>query len=334
MTDTPPPKAFIDVDECHALHKDGLLSKEAYTRALLLIEDRPDESEWKDFISLSLLVLGAGLTVSGIIYFFAYNWASLHRFAKFGITQGLIAACIAAAAILGIDRLSGKVSMLIGAILIGPMIGVMGQVYQTGSDPYNLFLWWAILSLGWVGISRLSYAWLFWLLIVNATLMLFLPQALNIKPGTALFSLPCIALNLLAYVLWSSAQQRMTWLKTPLEWVPRLILMWLITLGFWETCLLVAGSRSTDYVRLVGVIVIVLGSAGGFYYFMRKQTRDMSVLTMFLIGIIAVSVTFVFNASGKNVFRRDFALIFFQLGTVVLLESIVGAHILRRISRS
>lgn len=224
--------------------------------------------------------------------------------------------------------------MLIGAILIGPMIGVMGQVYQTGSDPYNLFLWWAILSLGWVGISRLSYAWLFWLLIVNATLMLFLPQALNIKPGTALFSLPCIALNLLAYVLWSSAQQRMTWLKTPLEWVPRLILMWLITLGFWETCLLVAGSRSTDYVRLVGVIVFVLGSAGGFYYFMRKQTRDMSVLTMFLIGIIAVSVTFVFNASGKNVFRRDFALIFFQLGTVVLLESIVGAHILRRISRS
>ncbi|MBO7203321.1 MAG: DUF2157 domain-containing protein, partial [Paludibacteraceae bacterium] len=44
-----------------------------------------DAQKWLRFSEVLTLSLGAGLLLSGIIFFFAYNWETIHRFVKMGI---------------------------------------------------------------------------------------------------------------------------------------------------------------------------------------------------------------------------------------------------------
>jgi uncharacterized membrane protein len=45
----------------------------------------PTAIEWRRFLASALLLLGAVLVLSGVISFFAFNWAALGRFAKMGL---------------------------------------------------------------------------------------------------------------------------------------------------------------------------------------------------------------------------------------------------------
>ena len=53
-----------------------------------------DKKQWKQFLSIFLLAAGVGFTVAGIIFFFAYNWEDLPKFAKLGIVQTLLVASV------------------------------------------------------------------------------------------------------------------------------------------------------------------------------------------------------------------------------------------------
>ena len=53
-----------------------------------------DKKQWKQFLSIFLLAAGVGFTVAGIIFFFAYNWEGLPKFAKLGIVQTLLVASV------------------------------------------------------------------------------------------------------------------------------------------------------------------------------------------------------------------------------------------------
>lgn len=55
-----------------------------------------DKKQWKQFLSIFLLAAGVGFTVAGIIFFFAYNWEDLPKFAKLG-NRTNIACCICSA---------------------------------------------------------------------------------------------------------------------------------------------------------------------------------------------------------------------------------------------
>lgn len=49
-----------------------------------------NKETWQKFFKLFFITLGIGFTVAGIIFFFAYNWADLHKFTKIGLTEELI----------------------------------------------------------------------------------------------------------------------------------------------------------------------------------------------------------------------------------------------------
>ena len=111
--------------------------------------------DWVQFLTGALLLLGAGLLLSGIVCFFAFNWADLGRFAKFGVLEAAVAICAG----LGwwkLSNLSGRVALFAAAVLVGPLLGVYGQTYQTGADPWGLFAFWALLILPWVVAARFT----------------------------------------------------------------------------------------------------------------------------------------------------------------------------------
>lgn len=132
---------------------------------------------WGLWVSRLLLVLGVALILSGIIYFFAFNWAKITPAMKLGSIQTAIFACLAVSYFYGLQRLSGKILLLSAAVLVGVFLAVFGQIYQTGADAYNLFMMWALLILAWVMISEFAALWIVWLVICNIFLVLYWNQA-------------------------------------------------------------------------------------------------------------------------------------------------------------
>ena len=123
-------------------------SEETYARAREIAGLAPDAGEWRGLIDRFLLAFGAALIVAGVTAFFAYNWAGLHKFWKFGFIEVGIVAGVGLSAWRGLDSGPGRIALLAAGFLVGVLLAVYGQVYQTGADPYGLFVTWGLLIVG------------------------------------------------------------------------------------------------------------------------------------------------------------------------------------------
>ena len=122
-----------------ALRRHASLPPHVLSRALALTVATPEEGAWHRFLSLTLALVGAGLLLSGTVCFIAYNWARIGRFAKFGGLE--LAICVAAAvAWRTLPRVSGQIASATAVVLIGPLLALYGQTYETGADSGQKYL--------------------------------------------------------------------------------------------------------------------------------------------------------------------------------------------------
>lgn len=145
---------------------DRFLKKEVYA----------DTRAWKKFLKLLLISLGVGFCISGIIFFFAYNWDDLHKFVKIGILEGLIVVLILFILFSTLEQSLKNIILTGTAILVGVMIAVFGQIYQTGANAYDFFMGWTAFITLWVVISNYPPLWLVYLILANTTFILYSQQ--------------------------------------------------------------------------------------------------------------------------------------------------------------
>lgn len=131
---------------------------------------------WQKFLRLFLITLGIGFTISGIIFFFAYNWADLPKFAKIGLTEALVIATTGLALYSKINANIRNIILTGAAALVGVLFAVFGQIYQTGANAYDFFLAWTIFITLWVIISDFAPLWLLYIILMNTTLILYSEQ--------------------------------------------------------------------------------------------------------------------------------------------------------------
>lgn len=129
---------------------------------------------WREFLARGLLWLAALLLSAGVIFFVAYNWEAMGRLAHFALLDAVVVTALAALWRTGVDGGSGRALLFVLAMLTGALLALIGQTYQTGADTFELFAAWALLSLPWIWFARAPALWLFWLLLVNLALMLWL----------------------------------------------------------------------------------------------------------------------------------------------------------------
>ncbi len=166
---------MIGLAELDILHRAGLVPPGRYLTAAQMVRDK---TFWARWATWALLALGVAHLLAGILFFFAFNWADMPPMAKFAVVEAGILACIGGAWIGGFDRPVGQ-SLLIGAtVLTGVLLAVIGQVYQTGADAYELFAGWAALALPWALASRSAAHWLVWLVVACFAAGLFAGQVM------------------------------------------------------------------------------------------------------------------------------------------------------------
>jgi hypothetical protein len=167
----------------HALAGARVLSPQALERALERIGRRPSAESWYRFARFQLIILGTVLAVVGAIFFVAANWDVFPPQVRIGLVAAAMAITTLAGGWIGLDKLSGRAAALAGGLLFGPLMAVVGQVYQTGADAYELFLAWSLVLAGYALAARFVGAWIVALLLGVITSYQYIDQALGSAPS-------------------------------------------------------------------------------------------------------------------------------------------------------
>jgi uncharacterized membrane protein len=258
------------------------LSPPALDRALEIATATPPPAAWHRFLSRVLTLLGAALILAGVVCFFAYNWDRIGRFGKLG----LIEVGIAAAALVGwwrLPRLSGQIALSAASVFVGALLAVFGQTYQTGADPYGLFLTWALLIAPWVIAARFTALWVIEVILVDVALTLWWSQV--VRPTWAehwVVNLVIVALvHAVALAAWEWQIRRPeSWLTE--KWAPHELAL----VGF--ACLVVAAGTFVldpiDYYRRVNVagaiaLALLVGSVVTAFRYYQQVRSDRFMVT-------------------------------------------------------
>jgi len=297
------------------LYFGGLLDRDARLRAFELLNPT---RLWRLWASRLLLVLGASLVLTGIVFFFAANWESLPDLAKLaGIEVGLVL-CLAGAWFYGIERLSGKVLLLGAGVLVGVFLAVFGQVYQTGADAWDNFAKWSVLIFGWVLLARFVPLWGLWLVVTNLAILLFFVQGgfLRGADGINQFLIHALFNGVVLAVRELASARGVSWLQGPWTRQP-LVLAVLFAL-------LVPVLASIVDFKKEYLFSFIIGLAGGAFVYWRYQfrVRDMWCFSAACLFWALIIEAFVVRAVVDGVLRDTEAmapvLLFLALFTIGL----------------
>ncbi len=256
--------------------------------ALRLSGAMPDGNDWHRFLDKLLLLLGALLAVSGVIFFFAYNWDEMGRFSRFALVQGLIVLTLLGVWQLGLEKITGKVALLSAGILVGVLLALVGQTYQTGADTYELFAVWCLLILPWAFLSRFDLMWLFCLLLLNIAIVLYYQTFggfFSIAFGVEQVLWLLFIINTLALLVWEWLVHSVRTSRRSVRWVTRLLAT---ASGGFITSLAIFAALGNNVAgtlpALFGWAIWMLGA----YYWYRKVELDVYVLAIGVLSAVAV----------------------------------------------
>ena len=237
-----------------------------------------NKKEWNQFLSIFLLAVGVGFTVAGIVFFFAYNWEELPKFAKLGMVEVLLVASALLATFTRWSKLVKQILLTGATFLIGTLFAVFGQIYQTGADAYDLFLGWTLFTILWAIAIRFAPLWLTLIGLLCTTIWLYNIQIAGYGSweitllGNAVTWICAVATIITE---WMSAKGH---LNRNNRWFVSLLSLATIL----HTSFLLMAAICDDYTILsVPLITTVLLFAAGLWYGWRK--RVCSIWLSFLL---------------------------------------------------
>lgn len=176
---------------------------------------------WASFIRLFLLGAGASFTIAGIIFFFAYNWAEMHKFLKLGILEFLLLATTAAAFFINFNKTTRNVLLTASTVLVGVLFAVFGQIYQTGANTFDFFWGWTYCVVLWVLVANFQPLWLIFLALLNTTFILYTQQVATHWSFAVMLDV-LFLINATAVVTWEvlAAKGRV---NLQHRWFPRIV---------------------------------------------------------------------------------------------------------------
>ncbi|MCK5718655.1 MAG: DUF2157 domain-containing protein [Thiomargarita sp.] len=298
-----PSKTPIRREHLYALAEANYLTAAALEYTLKFVGFIPDKNGWRRFLDYILLLLGATLLLSGIVFFFAYNWADMEHLIKFATLEVAIFLLIIAVVWQGVKNLTGQVILLAVAVLLGVLLAVYGQTYQTGADAFGLFLIWAILIMPWVFISCFAPLWLLLLVLLNLSLILYWNQVVgaNLYDGNNSFLLFALLamFNGFILVIWEYAyQQNIAWIRN----------------GYWLGFIIFAGTLMALFMPAI-VAVIDFGDHW------KNQPMQYILLATYLIFIAITLWYYHFQ-------RQDLLFLASNLLSLIVIFTIFIAHLI------
>jgi uncharacterized membrane protein len=244
--------------DVNALHSQGLIPAARYFAAATAVRDA---AAWATWAGRAILAIGAGHLLAGIVSFFAYNWDGMSAFWQFATVEVALVIALAGAWFAGIARPVGQMLLIAASILVGVLLVVIGQVYNTDADYHVLFFAWAALILPWTLASRSAAHWTVWLVVLYLALSLYGEQVL-IPEGRLTESTLEVGLGALAGLILAirelAVRKAMPWLAA--GWTRIGLLVATLALLFWPAVGYVLDWDGEIYAPAAFVIALALGA--------------------------------------------------------------------------
>ncbi len=279
--------SFVQRAKIFRLAEAGGLAPAQLARAAACGPLQPAPDEWRRMLDRLLAFGGALLLGAGVVFFFAWNWDALHRFAKFGLAAAALLACGVTALWATPRGIAFRAALFGACIATGALLALIGQTYQTGADVWELFAAWAALMLPFVLLSRSAASWTLWLAVANMALLRALSQAgamglWGYLDGLfGLYSLLLVAgLNLVVLLAFECLGR---WLLVDAQrWMARLAALGVVA----PLCVAaVSGWFEADF--RPGLMVFVLAVLAGSAVY-GPWRRDVAILALLVYAAIAV----------------------------------------------
>ena len=211
-----------------SLIEQGVIPPEQVPLAVKVAGLHPSPNAWALLIDRLLLWLGGLALACAVLFFVAFNWSDMGRLPRFALVQAALVLAAGIAVWGSASVMLFRVALAAAFLLIGVLLALVGQVYQTGADPWQLFFVWSLLTLPLVWVARFDALWVAWLGILNLAVWLY-SRTWGGFPGGVFFSSSAglwglVLINLAAQAVWEWGVQRRGW--------P----------GRWAICLLALGS--------------------------------------------------------------------------------------------
>jgi uncharacterized membrane protein len=242
-----------------------------------------DAKAWHKFLRLLFITLGVGFTVLGIVFFFAYNWADLHKFAKLGIMEALVLIVTCLAVIPKFSTIIRNIILTGATVVVGTLFAVFGQIYQTGANAYDFFLGWTVFVTLWVVVSNFAPLWLLYVALLNTTLILYEEQVVRDWSFTFL----CILLfSLCTLVAVASVTiSRYKGLYRIPDWFTKTIGLASVSYGTLGIILGIFSQYESTLIALIGIVTAGY-SVGIWHGFRTKSLFYLSVIACSAIAIV------------------------------------------------
>lgn len=289
----------------------------------------PSPADWRAFADRALLWIGSLFLAFAVIFFIAYNWQALGRFAKFGLAEGALILAVIATWRLGLESLAGRAALFAVALLVGALLALVGQTYQTGADTFELFAAWALAILPLTLLAAMPALWLLWLALVNLAVILYFLTFQGMLFGFLFgrndsWTWALFVLNAVALVLWEAAAVRFQWPRV--QWARRCVAF---ASGAAAAVLGLFGAVD-DRVSLMSLLAWSAWTAGAYFWY-RHRRPDLFVLAGGVLGAIVVFTAWLSRALIHG--RGDEGPIFLVIGMLVIALSAAGSYWLRNVAR-
>ncbi len=306
-----------------SLYSHGLLTEAGREAGLSMLEPHRD---WGYWIGNILLILGWVFILSGIVYFFAFNWENMSTRYKFSTIQVSLLVCLAGAWAYSLDILRGKLFLTGGCILIGVFLAVFGQNYQTGADSYELFLAWTLLIAPFVIISQFAPLWAIWLVLINIAAILFWQQEMAVSREQEYY-IYAILLFINGLALWLREHfyyRKVTFLQG--RWLRILLSLAILIISFIPITAFIMSHSLTNTSLLVSAVFGLIMQLGILFHY-RYHLRDVWVYAMTLISLSLIICEIGYRLLEKFVANRTLDYLLLTILVIVVFSG--SAYLLR-----
>jgi len=246
----------------------------------------PSEESWHQFIGRLLLWLGVLSMAIGVVFFVAFNWDALGKIGKFLLVEGMLIASLLPLLWHDTSSRIGGLALLGAGILVGALLALFGQTYQTGADTWQLFATWAVLILPWVLLTHFEALWLLWIGVSNLAIGLYAQLfAFDIFPTDVWTTTLLLFWNFFIVVMYEYTLRSKRHLKRTGIYFPAIIMVIAATwVGLWT----LLGWRHT----FGGFFPLYLAWLAIHCWVYRRHIRDLLMLTAGCFSAIIVMIAF------------------------------------------
>ena len=298
------------------LYQNGLINEGTRRESQSFLQG---SRQWKLWIERLFLGLGTALILASIMFFFAYNWEDLGQWLQFALVEAAILICLIASLYPFKAKLINQTLMLAASFLVGVLLALIGQTYQTGANAWQLFAVWAVVIFPWVCLSKFAAHWALWLTVANLALYFWMDQTLHLtRYETLLVPAAHALLNGAALASLLYARKTFTWLQGP--WTLRILcLVFIINLCILAIQCIFHRHLFTSWPLLVALVTITAQAL--LFYLSRFKWQDFITHALLIISL-AIQLETGIMKSLTSSFKAETGILL--IGSIVTLAVFAG----------